>query len=213
AGRSRRRPNRAVQPPAAAVLGIAPHSGWAAAVLLAGTPAAPRVILRERLELSDARLGGSKQPYHALEGLPLAQASQAVRLRGAQPRRASSVNDPSAAKRPILPRRFLETDHHVFGIQARALRQAAEDVGQDLLLHLDAAAHRQQYLDQDEIVRPASAEIGVLRIKVEVIRAELQHALKAVLLGHARSDQRAMHRIEHHGLEFTGLAFADGERD
>ena len=37
-----------MQPPAAAVLGIAPHSGWAAAVLLAGTPAAPRVILRER---------------------------------------------------------------------------------------------------------------------------------------------------------------------
>jgi len=73
-----------VQPPAAAVLGIAPHSGWAAAVLLAGTPAAPRVILRERLELSDARLGGSKQPYHALEGLPLAQACQAVGLRVAR---------------------------------------------------------------------------------------------------------------------------------
>src|SRR5256885_15396497 len=70
--------------PAAAVLGIAPHSGWAAAVLLAGTPAAPRVILRERLELSDARLGGSKQPHHALEGLPLAQACQAGGLRVAR---------------------------------------------------------------------------------------------------------------------------------
>ena len=61
---------------AAGVLGIAPHSGWAAAVLLAGTPAEPRVILRERLELTEARLAGSKQPYHALEGLPLAQAQR-----------------------------------------------------------------------------------------------------------------------------------------
>jgi hypothetical protein len=65
-----------VQPSAAGVLGIAPHSGWAAAVLLAGTPAEPRVILRERLELTEARLAGSKQPYHALEGLPLAQAQR-----------------------------------------------------------------------------------------------------------------------------------------
>jgi hypothetical protein len=62
--------------PAAGVLGIAPHSGWAAAVVLAGTPAEPRVILRERLELSDARLAGSKQPYHELQGLPLAQAQR-----------------------------------------------------------------------------------------------------------------------------------------
>jgi hypothetical protein len=65
-----------VQPPAAGVLGIAPHSGWAAAVLLAGAPAEPRVILRERLELTEARLAGSKQPYHALEGLTLAQAQR-----------------------------------------------------------------------------------------------------------------------------------------
>jgi hypothetical protein len=65
-------------------LGITPHSGWAAAVLLAGTPQEPRVILRERLELSEARLAGSKQPYHALEGLPLAQACQALGLRVAR---------------------------------------------------------------------------------------------------------------------------------
>ena len=61
---------------ASAVLGIAPHSGWAAAVLLAGTPAAPRVVLRLRLELADEALPGSRQPYHALEGLPLPEAQR-----------------------------------------------------------------------------------------------------------------------------------------
>src|ERR1700694_51921 len=76
-----------------------------------------------------------------------------------KPSRASSVKESSAAKRPVLPQGFLETDHHVFWIQTRALRQAAKDVGQDLLLHFDAAAHRKEYFNQDEILCAASAEI------------------------------------------------------
>jgi hypothetical protein len=43
-------------------------------VILGGPPAAPRVIARERLELAAPELEGSRQPYHALAGLPLAQA-------------------------------------------------------------------------------------------------------------------------------------------
>src|SRR5437773_11909374 len=111
--------------------------------------------------------------------------SVAITVSEGQPRCASGVNEASAAKRPILPPGFLETDHQVFGIQTRTLRQTAEDVGQDLLLHFDAAAHREEYFNQDEILRPAGAEIRVFRVKTEVVRAELQHALKPVLLGHA----------------------------
>src|SRR5215469_7728070 len=58
------------------VLGFAPHSGWAAVVALGGTVKAPAVVLRERLEMTDAALPGSKQPYHALEGRPLAEAER-----------------------------------------------------------------------------------------------------------------------------------------
>jgi hypothetical protein len=61
-------------PPAACTLGIAPHSGWAAVVMVAGTAAVPRVLARERLELAEERLSGSRQPYHALEGLPPTEA-------------------------------------------------------------------------------------------------------------------------------------------
>jgi hypothetical protein len=61
-------------PPDACALGIAPHSGWAAVVIVAGTAAAPRVLFRERLELAEARLSGSRQPYHAVEELPLPEA-------------------------------------------------------------------------------------------------------------------------------------------
>lgn len=62
------------------VLGIAPHSGWAAVVIIGGTSAAPRVLRRERLELADIHLAGSKQPYHELEGRPLAEARRGLTL-------------------------------------------------------------------------------------------------------------------------------------
>jgi hypothetical protein len=65
-----------VNGPAACVLGIAPHSGWAALVIVGGTPAAPQILARERLEMADARLSGSRQPYHALEGVPLPEAQR-----------------------------------------------------------------------------------------------------------------------------------------
>jgi hypothetical protein len=63
----------AAPPPRA--LGLAPHSGWAVAVVLGGSAREPSVIARERLELTDAQLPGSKAPYHALEPLPLADAA------------------------------------------------------------------------------------------------------------------------------------------
>ena len=58
------------------VLGFAAHSGWAAIVALGGSVPSPAVLLRERLELADSALPGSKQPYHALEGRPLAEAQR-----------------------------------------------------------------------------------------------------------------------------------------
>jgi hypothetical protein len=36
----------------------------------------PRVLVRERVEMTDSRDPGSKQPYHAVEGLPIAKATE-----------------------------------------------------------------------------------------------------------------------------------------
>jgi hypothetical protein len=55
-------------------LGLAPHSGWAVAVVLGGSAREPAVLARTRIELADAQLAGSKAPYHALEPLPLVEA-------------------------------------------------------------------------------------------------------------------------------------------
>jgi hypothetical protein len=57
---------------APATIGLAPHSGWAALVALAGPKTAPRVVLRERLEMTSPKLAGPKQPYHEVEPLPVA---------------------------------------------------------------------------------------------------------------------------------------------
>jgi hypothetical protein len=66
-----------VKPPrGSCVLGFAPHSGWAAVVVIGGTRVLPLVLARERLELADASLAGAKQPFHAIEGLPLEKARE-----------------------------------------------------------------------------------------------------------------------------------------
>ena len=61
--------------PGSCVLGFAPHSGWAAVVVIGGTRSKPLVLARERLELADETLPGARQPYHAIEKLPLPEAS------------------------------------------------------------------------------------------------------------------------------------------
>jgi hypothetical protein len=63
------------RPRGSCVLAFAPHSGWAAVVAIGGSTREPLLLARERLELADERLTGAKQPYHAIEPLPLAEAS------------------------------------------------------------------------------------------------------------------------------------------
>jgi hypothetical protein len=63
---------------AACALGLAPHCGWAAAVVIGGSAQAPRVLARERLELADPALEGSRAPYHAMQPLALPLAREAL---------------------------------------------------------------------------------------------------------------------------------------
>jgi hypothetical protein len=61
----------------AAALGFAPHSGWSVLVALGldGSDARPRLLVRERVELSGPEDPASKQPYHAVESLPVEEAA------------------------------------------------------------------------------------------------------------------------------------------
>src|SRR5271157_1757629 len=61
---------------APAALGFRVHSGWAAAVIVAGDLSSPNVVDRRRIEIADPELPGSKQPYHAAERLALNEADR-----------------------------------------------------------------------------------------------------------------------------------------
>jgi hypothetical protein len=65
--------------PTAAAVGFRAHSGWAAVVVVAGTVVAPVVVDRRRIVIADPKLRGSKQPFHAAEGLPFKDAEQLMR--------------------------------------------------------------------------------------------------------------------------------------
>jgi len=83
------------------VLGFAPHSGWAAVVVVGGDIDEPEVLVRGRVEMADPRLPGSKQPYHEVEGLPLQEAE----------RRLAKLSDSAAA------------------MACEAIRALAQDIG------------------------------------------------------------------------------------
>jgi hypothetical protein len=51
-----------------AALGFRAKSGWAAAVLLTGSARSPQLCDVQRIDLSDAQLPGTRQPYHAAMG-------------------------------------------------------------------------------------------------------------------------------------------------
>lgn len=61
-----------------AAIGFRVHSGWAAAVTVAAQAGSPQVLDRRVIELADAKIAGSKQPFHAAEGLPLLEAEALI---------------------------------------------------------------------------------------------------------------------------------------
>jgi hypothetical protein len=63
-----------------AALGFTVKSGWAAAVLLIGPTASPRVADSRRIELSDPALPDSRQPYHAGFGTARGTGAELTRL-------------------------------------------------------------------------------------------------------------------------------------
>ena len=58
-------------------LGLSLHTGWAVAVIVAGAPSAPEVVLRRRVPLVDDSL--PRQVYHAAADLPAGDAEELVR--------------------------------------------------------------------------------------------------------------------------------------
>lgn len=61
-----------------AALGFRAHSGWACAMLVAGTKSGIEIIDRRHIELCDPKIEGSKQPFHYAEPMPFAKAESYI---------------------------------------------------------------------------------------------------------------------------------------
>ena len=59
-------------------LGFRAHSGWAAMVALSDPLDAPTILDRRPIEIADANLAGSKQPFHAAQPLDLTEAEKLI---------------------------------------------------------------------------------------------------------------------------------------
>ena len=59
-------------------LGFRVHSGWAALAVLTGPVDSPMVVDRKRIDIADAHISGSKQPYHAAGAMKLEEAKTLI---------------------------------------------------------------------------------------------------------------------------------------
>jgi hypothetical protein len=61
-----------------ASIGFRVHSGWAAAITVAGTVASPLVVDRRRVQLVERFTYTFRQPYHTAERMPLRDAAEFI---------------------------------------------------------------------------------------------------------------------------------------
>jgi hypothetical protein len=61
-----------------AAIGIRPHSGWGAVVVIAGSPGAIALIDRRKIVITAPRIEGARQPYHFAAGLNLPDAERYI---------------------------------------------------------------------------------------------------------------------------------------
>ncbi|HEY6967847.1 MAG TPA: hypothetical protein VJA94_01480 [Candidatus Angelobacter sp.] len=61
-----------------AAIGVRVHSGWAAAVAVAGRTGAEQIVERRRIEIADVRMPGAVQPYHFAQRMEIKPAEQHI---------------------------------------------------------------------------------------------------------------------------------------
>ena len=172
---------------AIAALGFAPHSGWAAVVGLGGDEAHRRVLIRERVELTDPRDHGSRQPYHALRDLPIDQAEKRL----ASYEATAELMAHAAIER--IAGQLFQGDHRVIGV---GILESAGRKGSSLASTL--ASHPLIHTaDGDHFRNAIAAAAARLRVAASRVRARDLEAEAASAVGTSI-------RTLHHALKNLG---------
>ena len=123
-----------------AAIGAAVHSGWAVIVAMGNTATDPRVLLRSRIELIDEQHPESKQPYHAVESLALAEARRRLDAFEASARgKAQSALD--AIDRTLLQQDYRMRSVGILDSSGRAADNLAAILSSHALIHTADGNH------------------------------------------------------------------------
>ncbi|HET8644458.1 MAG TPA: hypothetical protein VFO85_03140 [Vicinamibacteria bacterium] len=160
--------------PAPATMAFAPHSGWAAAVVLGGSGAEPRVLARTQIEMADPRDPESRQPYHAVEELAVEAAARrlhrymAVAERMATAAMEALLEDVAARGHRVLSVGILDSSGRKGGSLAAILASHA-------LIHTADGDHFRQALS----AAAAHCRLAVSRVAARDLEARATAALRA----------------------------------
>ena len=126
-----------------AALGFRTHSGWASAVLAARRGDTIEILDRRHVALCDSAMVGAKQPFHAAEPMPFAQAESHIALcRAASRKLAGSAI--RAALAICESRKVRLSGVSVVTASGRALPELAAILASHALIH---AAEGELYRD------------------------------------------------------------------
>ena len=164
-----------------AAIGIRAHSGWAAAVIVAGGPGAVKVLDRRKIVVIDPNVKGASQPYHFAKNEPLPAAERYLA-------RCVAVSEGLAlgALREIL----VDAERHNAMIVSCAILLAA---GRQLpALERILASHALIHTAEGEFFRQCFRSAGErLKLRVTGIREkDLEHSARTSLGDKASSLKR-----------------------
>ena len=157
-----------------ASVGFSPHSGWAAAVVLAGPLARPELIDRRRFILAEPDDHVGKQPFHAAEEMPLAQATRLVDRCVADSRKRA-VEELRRLATELRGKGYALAAGGLCGKEARPLGSLAAILASHALIH---AAEGEMFR---QVLREAAADRAIAFADVPEREAEPRCA-KAVKL-------------------------------
>ncbi len=143
-----------------AALGFRTHSGWASSVLAAGHGSTIEILDRRHVTLCDSAKEGGKQPFHAAEPMPFAQAESHIEFcRGATMTLARHVME--AARLVCHNRGVRLSGACVIAASGRPLPHLAAILASHALIH---AAEGEFY--RDAVVAAAnSLDLKAARLK------------------------------------------------
>jgi hypothetical protein len=144
-------------------LGWRCHSGWAVMVVAAGTPAAPRILARERVQLVDEPL--PRMPYHAIQAWELSTGDGKTLI--GKVRRAATKVTKKAVK---------DFDLETVAVVGK-VRNVPDDLQRILAAH--ALLHAAEGALYEEVLLDAAARADLPAVLVEERAIEISAALDA----------------------------------